>query len=200
MLSEECKMSRYQISLIVPVYKAAATIEKCARSLFEQTMTGSVEYIFVNDDTPDDSISVLERVIIDYPKIKENIKILHNEKNLGVSETRKRGICEARGEYIAWVDSDDWIEPDMLETFWDASCGGEIDVVIQNVIIDYYKEGRLSNSHEWKLYSAKTPQNALMNYHTDRYVPWGLPFQMSKRSLIQEASKKVYNVNMLYIC
>ena len=189
-------MKRYNISVIVPIYKAVDTIEKCARSLFEQTMTDGVEFLFVNDGTPDNSVLVLEKVIMEYPNLRENIRILHNERNVGVSETRKKSIREARGEYIAWGDSDDWVEPDMLESFWKASNKGVIDVIVQNVIIDHYQEGRLKNSYEWKLYSFETPKKALMNYHTDKYVPWGLPFQMSRRSLILEASQRVYDVNI----
>ncbi len=189
-------MKSYRITVIIPIYKAENTIENCVRSLFEQTMTDGVEFLFVNDGSPDNSVSVLEKVFVQYPDLRENIRMLYNEKNLGVSETRKKGIREARGEYIAWVDSDDWVEHGMLEAFWQASRNGEIDIVVQNVIIDRYQEEKLKNSHEWKLYSAETPKKALMNYHTDKYVPWGLPFQMSRRSLIQEASKRVYNVNI----
>lgn len=187
---------KFITTIIVPVYKAAETIERCARSLFEQTMTDGVEFLFVDDGSPDNSVSVLESVIMEYPNLVGSIRILHNEKNMGVSETRKRGIRESRGEYIAWVDSDDWVEPDMLESFWKASHNGEIDVVVQNVIIDHYQKGKLKSSNEWKLYSSETPKKALMNYHADKYVPWGLPFQMSRRNLIQEASQRVYNVNI----
>lgn len=184
------------ISIIIPVYKAASTIERCTRSLFSQTMTEGVEFLFINDCTPDDSMKVLQAVWDDYPHLREKVRIIANSQNLGVSETRKRGIREAKGEYIAWVDSDDWIEADMIEKMWEATQNGIIDIVVQNAFVDSYEKGKLTGTREWKLYPCASPKQALQNYHTDKYVPWGLWFQMSRRSLIQEASKRVYNVNI----
>lgn len=189
-------MSKIIITVIIPVYKAAATIERCARSLFEQTMTEEVEFLFVNDGTPDDSVNILQKVITDYSQLKEQIRIIDNTQNLGVSETRKRGIKEAHGEYIAWVDSDDWIERDMLESMWNATQNGIIDIVVQNAFVDTYEHDRLRDTREWELHSITNPKQALMNYHTDKYVPWGLPFQMSRRLLLLEAIERVHNVNI----
>ena len=188
-------MVDYKISVIIPVYNASSTIERCARSLFNQTMTEGVEFLFINDCTPDDSIIILHAVAADYPHLKEQIRIISNPANLGVSQTRKKGIQEACGEYIAWVDSDDWIDHRMLESFWEATQEGSIDVIVQNVFIDSYEKDLLKKTREWKLYASQSPKQALMNYHTDRNVPWGLPFQMSRRTLIFDASKRVHDVN-----
>lgn len=185
-----------KISVIIPVFNASQTIERCTRSLLSQTMTEGVEFLFLNDCTPDDSMIVLQAVLDDYPHLKEQIRIIANSQNLGVSETRKRGIREAKGEYIAWVDSDDWIEVDMIEKMWKATQNGLIDIVVQNVFVDVYESEKLIESREWKLYSCASPKQALQNYHTDKYVPWGLPFQMSRRSLLLEASKRVHKVNI----
>ena len=189
-------MEQPKISIIIPVYNASLTIVRCARSVFSQTMTEGVEFLFVNDGTPDNSINLLESIISEFPQIKDQIHIISNSHNLGVSDTRKKGISEARGEYIAWVDSDDWIEPEMIEEMWNATQNGTVDIVVQNVYVDSYKSNVLRNSREWKLFSAKSPKIALMNYHTDKHVPWGLPFQMSRRLMILEASKRVHNVNI----
>ena len=189
-------MSQPIISIIIPVYNASQTIERCTRSLFSQTMTECVEFLFINDCTPDDSMKVLQAVWDDYPHLREKVRIIANSQNLGVSETRKRGIREAKGEYIAWVDSDDWIEADMIEKMWEATQNGLIDIVAQNVFVNVYESEKLIESREWKLYSCTSPKQALQNYHTDKYVPWGLPFQMSRRSLLLEASKRVHKVNI----
>ena len=183
-----------KISVIIPVYNAASTIERCAHSLFCQTMTKDVEFLFVNDNSPDNSIEVLEQVIDCYPQIKEQIRVVNNPENLGVLETRKRGLREARGQYVAWVDSDDWIEPVMLETMWKCSNNGIVDIVVQNVFVDNYKNGNLKSTREWKLYPELDAKHALYKYHTDKHVPWGLPFQMSRRNLILDASKRVHDV------
>ena len=138
-------MQDYKITVIIPVYKAANTIEKCARSLFEQTMTEGVEFLFIDDGTPDDSINILEQVLLFFPDLKENMRIVHNSQNIGVSQTRKKGIQEAKGEYIAWIDSDDWVEPHMIEHMWKATQGGRIDVVVQNVFVDSFEGTNLKN-------------------------------------------------------
>ena len=189
-------MNQVVITVIIPVYNASQTIERCTRSLLSQTMTEGVEFLFVNDCTPDDSMTVLHTVLEDYPHLKEQIRIIVNPQNLGVSETRKRGIEEAKGEYVAWVDSDDWIEADMIESMWEATQNGIIDIVVQNAFVDDYENEKLTRSREWKLYPSASPKQALQNYHTDRHVPWGLWFQMSRRSLLQEASKRVHKVNI----
>ena len=188
-------MRNYLITVIIPVYKAANVIERCARSLFQQTMTKGEEFLFIDDATPDDSISILEKVFLCYPSLKDNIRIVQNPQNLGVSQTRKKGIQEAKGEYIAWVDSDDWVEPNMIEQMWKATQDGKIDVVVQNVYVDYYVNNIHKHSREWKLCACDSPKRALMMYHTNKYVPWGLWSQISRRSLISEASKKVHDVS-----
>ena len=69
-----------KVSVIIPIYKVEAYIERCARSLFEQTLK-DIEYIFVNDCTPDRSVEVLKNVIEEYPDRKSQIRILHHKDN-----------------------------------------------------------------------------------------------------------------------
>ncbi|MDR1848091.1 MAG: glycosyltransferase, partial [Bacteroidales bacterium] len=92
-------------------------IERCAESLFGQTLK-EVEYIFVNDCTPDKSIDILNAVIERYPDRKDNVIIINNPQNLNVAVSRRIGLNAAKGEYIAWCDSDDWVEPAMLEQMY----------------------------------------------------------------------------------
>ena len=185
-----------KISVIIPMYNASLTIEKCSTSLFNQTMSEGVEFLFIDDCSSDNSVEILKKNLSYYPKLNDQTRILHNIRNLGVTDTRKRGLKEANGEYVAWVDSDDWIEPDMLEKMWGATNNGIIDVVVQNVYREVYEEDRIEKNWEWKLYSAKDPQYALALYYTNKFIPWGLPFQMSRRSLIILASQLVYNVSV----
>ena len=98
-----------KVSVIVPIYEVEKYIERCVRSLFEQTLD-DIEYIFVDDCTKDNSITVLERVIKDYPNRKSQITILHHETNKGLPQARKTGLLSARGDYIAHCDSDDWVD------------------------------------------------------------------------------------------
>ena len=189
-------MTNPSISVIVPIYNVERSIVRCVRSLMEQTMQKGVEFLFVNDCTPDNSMERLYEVLKDYPKRNSQIRIIENEQNLGITATRKKGIEKAYGEYLAWVDSDDWVEPDMLESMWKATKNGTIDIVVQNVYLDCYEKGCLKETKEWKLYGTANPRQALLYYYTDKHIPWGLPFQMSRRSLIIEASKLVHPVNI----
>lgn len=70
-----------KVSVVVPVYGVEKYIERCARSLFEQTLE-DMEFVFVDDCTKDNSIAILEKVILDYPKRKDQIKIIHKIINL----------------------------------------------------------------------------------------------------------------------
>lgn len=99
------------LSVIIPIYKVEKYIEQCARSLFEQTQN-DLEYIFINDCSPDRSIEVLQHVLDDYPQRKAQVKILYNKQNLGQSGTRNRGMKFASGDYIINCDPDDWVDKD----------------------------------------------------------------------------------------
>lgn len=127
-------MSSTKISVIIPVYGVEKYIERFARSLFEQTLTEKVEFIFVNDCTPDNSIIILQNTIEKYPKIKEQVKIINNPVNSGQSPSRNNGIKASKGEYIICLDSDDWVEPTMLEDMYNKAITENCDVVI----VDYF--------------------------------------------------------------
>lgn len=116
------------VSVIVPVYGVERYIERCARSLFEQTLD-DLEFIFVDDCTKDNSIRVLERVIEDYPNRKEQIKILHHEHNKGLSHARETGVNTATGEYIAHCDSDDWVEIEMYAEMYKKAKESDSDFI-----------------------------------------------------------------------
>lgn len=127
-------MSDIRLSVLVPVYKVEDYIEKCARSLFEQTMKEGMEYIFIDDCTPDKSIEVLCRVLDEYPERKNQVRILHNEKNLSTAGTRTRCLKEAQGEYLIFCDADDWIDLDMYERMYSQAEQNDADIVTCNYI------------------------------------------------------------------
>jgi len=100
-------------SLILPVYGVERYIEKCIRSCAEQIDIDHSEYevIIVDDSTPDNSVEIANRVILEYPKL--NAKII-KRPNGGLSAARNTGLDNASGEFIWFIDSDDYIEPDSL--------------------------------------------------------------------------------------
>lgn len=117
-----------KVSIIIAVYNCEKYIEKCVRSLFEQTLDG-IEYIFINDATPDRSIEILTSIMEDYPKRKSMAKIINLEKNGGVSNARHIGIRNATGEYIIHTDSDDWVDKDMYERLYLIAKETDADIV-----------------------------------------------------------------------
>lgn len=123
------------ISVIVPVFGVEQYIERCVRSLMEQTID-NIEYIFVNDVTPDRSIEIIEKTIADYPERLPYIKILHQLENRGLTCARNRGLAEATGDYIYHCDSDDRLDVSMLEKLYRKASAEDLDFVW----CDFYRE------------------------------------------------------------
>lgn len=121
-------MESNKVSVIIPIYKVEAFIGRCATTLMEQTLR-EVEYIFVDDATPDRSIKVLEEVIARYPERREQVRIVHHETNKGLPAARNTGLAVATGEYIFHCDSDDYVELTMLEELYHAAKTQEADIV-----------------------------------------------------------------------
>ena len=105
-----------KVSIIIPVYNVSDYVERCINSVINQTYT-DLECIIVNDCTPDDSIDKCERIIAEYNGPISFI-ILHHEKNRGLSAARNTGIDIATGEYVYFLDSDDFIIPDCIQLMY----------------------------------------------------------------------------------
>lgn len=100
-------------SVIIPVYKVEKYIRECVESILAQTFT-DFEAIFVEDCGGDSSASIIK----EYEKIDKRVKLIQHDKNKGVGAARNTGIDNSKGEYITFVDSDDWLEPNCLETLY----------------------------------------------------------------------------------
>lgn len=118
-----------KVSVIVPVYGVEKYIERCARSLFNQTLD-DIEYIFVNDCTIDQSIAVLQNIINDYPQRKNQTIIINHNVNQGLPIARRTGIKMATGDYIAHCDSDDWVDTDMYRAMYENAKQNDSDISI----------------------------------------------------------------------
>lgn len=117
-------MNQPKVSVIVPIYKVEKYIERCVRSLFEQTLD-DIEYLFIDDCTPDDSVAILLRVLEEYPHRKTQVRIRRMNENSGQAAVRKWGLLNGTGEYVIHCDSDDYIERDMYERMY--TCAKETD-------------------------------------------------------------------------
>lgn len=105
-----------KISVILPVYGVEKYIEKCVDSLLSQTLD-NIEFIFVDDHTKDKSIELAKRRIEGSPQASQFV-FLRPEHNLGAGMARNYALQFAKGEYVAYVDSDDWIEANMFEEMY----------------------------------------------------------------------------------
>ena len=105
-----------KVSVLVPVYGVERYIGKCAKTLFEQTYQ-DLEFIFVDDCTPDNSIQVIQEVLAAYPQRKTQVKIIRHDHNRGLGAARKTALEAALGEFVINVDSDDYLTTDAIEKF-----------------------------------------------------------------------------------
>lgn len=145
-----------KVSVIIPVYGVEKYIERCARSLFEQTLD-DIEYIFVDDCSPDKSIAILENIIKEYqPRLNKehkNVRIERLSKNCGLPNVRRYGINLATGDYIAHCDSDDWVDVHMYEEMYNKAIEEDADVVVCDFCStdcenEQYSKGLISKERE----------------------------------------------------
>lgn len=130
----------YKVSVIIPVYGVEKYIERCAISLFEQTLE-SIEYIFINDCTPDKSIDILKGIVDQYPKRAPHVRILNMPRNSGQAAVRNFGISMVNGQYTIQCDSDDWVDVSMYEKMYEQAVMNDADVVV----CDFYNANRMNN-------------------------------------------------------
>lgn len=128
------------VSVLLPVYNVSKYIEQCLVALFTQTKTAGVEFIIVNDGTPDNSIEIAREVASRYPNI--NLIIVDQPENRGLSAARGRGIDEASGDYVIFIDSDDWCEPTMIEELHGEITSKNADIVSCDMFYNYTEKVR----------------------------------------------------------
>lgn len=123
-----------KLSIIIPVYNVERWIDRCLDSLLSQDVERSeYEVVVVDDETPDNSMSIVEK----YRENNENIRVV-TQKNKGLSGARNAGLEVAKGEYVWFVDSDDFIEPNVLSRLLETVYKFNLDVLCFNLNI--YKE------------------------------------------------------------
>ena len=120
-----------KISIIVPVYNVEKYLDKCLRSLVKQTLE-DIEIIAVNDGATDGSAKILQRYAERYAKLK-----VLNKENGGLSDARNYGLKYASGEYIGFVDADDYVDEDMFELLYSKACEGGYDITECNFKYTY---------------------------------------------------------------
>ena len=136
--------NQVKISIVVPVYNVEKYLKRCLDSLVNQTLK-DIEIICVNDGSKDNSLDILE----EYAKKDGRIVIL-NQENAGLSAARNTGMNVVKGEYIGFVDSDDWVDLDFYEKLYFAAKNNDCDIAVADFIREHptKKKKRLNITKE----------------------------------------------------
>ena len=169
-----------KVSIIVPVYNIENYIRVCVESILAQTYE-SFELILVDDGSKDNSGILCD----EYAAIDSRVKVIHKE-NGGVSSARNTGLQQAKGKWIMYVDGDDWIEPDMIESLIETAKATEADLVFG----DYMKYGPYAGNHKLPTWSTDKKDSMSRYIAYSMTTIWG---SIAKRSLYTEHSLKSPN-------
>jgi glycosyltransferase involved in cell wall biosynthesis len=112
------------VSVIVPVYNVEKYLQRCVDSILDQSFR-LFEYILVDDASTDNCPDICAK----YQAKDKRIRVIHKDRNEGSSQARKTGLQAALGDYILFIDGDDWLEFNMIEKMYNYAKGGEYDVV-----------------------------------------------------------------------
>ena len=166
-----------RVTILMPIYKVEQYLEKTLSSVFTQTYS-NIDFVFVNDCSPDNSLKVLTETIEKFDISPERYVIVNHQENEGIAVSRSDCIKNATGDYVYFVDSDDWVEPDAVEQMVAASRAGTVDIVGCDYAKDFLS-GKVTIHHE--NYSSSCRENMLkcLNYDIGT-VLWKI---LIKRSL-----------------
>ncbi|MEI0748343.1 glycosyltransferase family 2 protein [Brachyspira pulli] len=155
-----------KVSVVLPIYNVEKYLPKCLDSVINQTLK-DIEIICVNDCSTDNC----ENIIKEYIKKDSRIKLINNEKNSGVGLSRNIGVNSSNAEYIAFIDSDDYIENNYLEELYNSAVKYDADIVFTNNlnivrgnIIKPYYHNRI---HIWKKKLKNTWQEGISNFNVN---------------------------------
>lgn len=163
-----------KVSVIIPVYNAGKYIENCLESVLAQTLK-DIEIICVNDGSVDNSFALLK----EFAGKDKRLKVINNVENAGVTKSRNIGLEASLGEYIFFIDSDDWIGIDFIENLYRLACEFEVDAVLGAMTL-VWKERSEERPNRLKegLYTGKTKINSLQNIYDidnkDQLLKWSI--------------------------
>lgn len=128
-----------KVTVVVPVYNVGKYIEKCARSLFEQTLD-SLEILFIDDCGSDNSVEIVKETLENYKNRNSLTRIIRMPSNNGLATVRKQGIIEATGQYVIHCDGDDWVDLDLYERMYNKAIKENADVVVCDLMDELVNE------------------------------------------------------------
>ena len=179
-----------RVSVIVPVFRVEAYIARCARSILRQTYP-HIQFIFVDDGSPDRSVGILNELIDrEFPHLKERILMLRKE-NEGVLKSRMAGVRRAEGDYILFVDSDDWLEEDAVASLAAKAEETGADIVFYDFWKEYPSRSKLDRERD---YTAATRLQYIKGLYT--YKAYGYLWnKFTRRSLFEGLFEPKYNMH-----
>lgn len=146
-----------KVSLLVPVYGVEKYIRQCSQTLFGQTYD-DIEYVFVDDCSPDNSVAVIRQVLAEYPHREQQVRIIRHDHNRGLGAARKTALEAATGDFVLNVDSDDYLALDAVEKLVSCQQLTDADIVSGNYsshfedgTIVFHREQHLSKGASLKL-------------------------------------------------
>lgn len=170
-----------KVSIVIPVYDAEKYIEECIKSLLSQTLK-ECELIFVNDGSHDRSSEIIKS----YQNSDSRV-ILINQKNKGVSVARNKGLQIAAGEYIGFVDADDFVETDMFENLYNSAMKNDCDIVFSNF------ESELQGQKVITRYPFLVGVNLDKDFITEKLLPYFI-----EKDDLNTVCNKIFRKKMIY--
>lgn len=126
------------ISVLVALYNVEPFVSECVESLFQQTYR-NLEFIFINDASTDNTAVVLQKLVKKYRQRAESVKVVNNLKNCGLSTVRNIALSVASGDYVFFVDGDDFLETDAIARLYKKSETSNADIVVGDFFTEYKK-------------------------------------------------------------
>lgn len=187
-------MVRQKVSVIIPVYRVSAYVERCLRSVMEQSYS-DIECIIVDDKSDDNSVEKCKALIAEYNENEDknektkgiSFRIIHHEHNRGLSAARNTGTIAAKGEYLYYLDSDDYISPDCIEKLTTAvNENPSIEMVQGNTLMTSNgKEGTLLYNSKHSVFISNNDE-ARKAFYKDRFIYISVWNKLIKRSFVEE--------------
>lgn len=163
-----------KISIIIPAYNAELYLNECIMSVCKQSYN-NLEIIIVDDGSTDNTLDIIEKI-----KKKDSRIIVVQKKNGGVSSARNEGMKKATGDYVLFLDADDWLDPDCCEVLMKEALSSDAEIIF----FDYYKEyiNKTVRCHAYKsakLQNIRGKVNEFFIFNMKTVTPWGKLFKRS---------------------
>lgn len=170
-------MENIAVSVIIPIFNVAKWISRCVESLMQQTIKDKIEFIFIDDCSRDNSVEIAKAVVRSYPNRHKQCVFIHHDKNLGLPAARNTGLKHSKGDYIFHCDSDDYVEPNMLELMIERVSETNADYVWCDWFLTFSDNERLMKQP--KATTSRCALSAMLNGSL-KYNVWN---KLVKRSL-----------------